>query len=329
MGNSMSEKTTAGMVIVILLLVLGAPSYSRAETITSTIPFEHGVHETYEFTCRDCHYAGYNTCLDCHDFENTHYGLELPPTLAAPEQLEKKKSCLQCHASHPYGRAYDFVTGPLAWAAFLVFFGGLLIRSTLYIKGLDSGIDRVTYRVNTLYGIKGALKSVIYWLIPFGTRSWRTHPGITVLTVVFHAALLTAAVFLNAHNIILEDRWGFSLPVIPDHVADMLTITVIIAVILLAARRVVFKHVRILTRPSDYMILAVAAVPFVTGFLAFHEIGAYGFWLIAHIVSGEVMLMAVPFTRLSHCFLFFLSRAQIGMDYGIKRGGMKGKGKAW
>jgi len=27
--------------------------------------------------------------------------------------------------------------------------------------------------------------------------------------------------------------------------------------------------------------------------------------------------------------LFFASRAQLGMDYGIKRGGAKGKGMAW
>ena len=30
--------------------------------------------------------------------------------------------------------------------------------------------------------------------------------------------------------------------------------------------------------------------------------------------------MAIPFTKLSHFLLFFLSRAQIGMDFGIKRG---------
>jgi hypothetical protein len=32
---------------------------------------------------------------------------------------------------------------------------------------------------------------------------------------------------------------------------------------------------------------------------------------------------------LSHVVLFFMSRGQLGMDYGIKRGGMKGKGLAW
>jgi len=40
-------------------------------------------------------------------------------------------------------------------------------------------------------------------------------------------------------------------------------------------------------------------------------------------------LIAIPFTKLSHIVLFFASRAQIGMDYGIKRGGMKGKSMAW
>ena len=52
-------------------------------------------------------------------------------------------------------------------------------------------------------------------------------------------------------------------------------------------------------------------------------------WVMAHIICGEIMLIAIPFTKLSHVILFFLSRAQIGMDYGIKRGGMKGKGLAW
>ena len=41
------------------------------------------------------------------------------------------------------------------------------------------------------------------------------------------------------------------------------------------------------------------------------------------------MLVAIPFTKLSHFVLFFMSRMQIGMDFGIKRGGMKSKGMAW
>jgi hypothetical protein len=40
------------------------------------------------------------------------------------------------------------------------------------------------------------------------------------------------------------------------------------------------------------------------------------------------MLIAIPFTKLFHVVGFFLSRAQIGMDFGIKRD-FKGKGFAW
>ena len=42
-----------------------------------------------------------------------------------------------------------------------------------------------------------------------------------------------------------------------------------------------------------------------------------------------LVLVAIPFTKLSHFLLFFLTRAQIGMDFGIKRGGMKGKTMPW
>ena len=60
-----------------------------------------------------------------------------------------------------------------------------------------------------------------------------------------------------------------------------------------------------------------------------YELGNESFWLPAHIISGEMLLIAVPFTKLSHILLFFMSRAQLGMDFGIKRGGMKGKGLTW
>jgi nitrate reductase gamma subunit len=71
------------------------------------------------------------------------------------------------------------------------------------------------------------------------------------------------------------------------------------------------------------LILALATSPFVTGLLARYEVGNYSFWLLAHILSGELLLVAIPFTKLSHIVLFFATRAQLGMDYAIKRGGKK------
>lgn len=220
---------------------------------------------------------------------------------------------------------YQLVTGPLAWLSFGIFFVGLIARIVWYIKGLDWRLDRVTYSVNTSYGIKGALRSIFYWLVPFGTRSWRFYPFMTIIFFVFHIGLVVTPIFLKAHNIILKERWGISLWTISDKTADFLTIAMIVAAVFLLLRRIALPEVRILTKGYDYLVLAITVVPFITGYLAAHNIGDYQFWVITHIIAGEIMLVAIPLTKLSHFVLFFLSRAQLGMDYGIKRGGMKNK----
>lgn len=224
---------------------------------------------------------------------------------------------------------YEFVTGPLAWLSFGIFFFGLLYRLVWYIRGLNWQMDRVTYSKNVAYGIRGALRSIFFWLVPFGTRSWRFYPGFTILVFVFHICLLATPVFLMGHNVLLLDRFGFSLPTLPEGLADGMTLAVLVAAVFIILRRIALPEVRILTKPYDFVVLAIAVAPFLTGFIAYHQVGNYDFWIVAHVLSGEIMLVAIPFTKLSHFLLFFLSRAQLGMDYGIKRGGMKNKGMAW
>ncbi|UCE52207.1 MAG: hypothetical protein JSV31_23565 [Desulfobacterales bacterium] len=224
---------------------------------------------------------------------------------------------------------YEFVTGPLAWLSFAIFFIGLIVRIVLYIKGLDWKMDRVTYRENVSYGIKGALRSILFWLFPYGSHSWRNNPWFTLWVFLMHFGLLFTPIFLLGHNVLLKERWGISLWTLPEAVADGLTVIVIVSVLFLILRRIALPEVRLITTLYDYLLLAIAVAPFITGFLAYHRAPDYYTWLIAHILCGEIFLIAIPLTKLSHFILFFLSRAQLGMDYGIKRGGMKGKGLAW
>jgi len=224
---------------------------------------------------------------------------------------------------------YAFVTGPLAWLSFTVFLVGIVARLIWYFKGLSWQLDRVAYKEHLSHGIKGAVRSIVSWLIPFGTHSWRFYPFFTICVFVFHIGLLFTPLFIYGHNVLLQERWGFSLWTMPEGMADAMTIAVIVAVLFIVLRRNALPEVRILTKPYDYLVLAIAVAPFVTGLIAHHQLGSYQFWLIAHILSGEIFLMAIPLTKLSHFIGFFLSRAQLGMDYGIKRGGMKGSGLAW
>ncbi|MBT8340487.1 MAG: hypothetical protein HKP58_06370 [Desulfatitalea sp.] len=224
---------------------------------------------------------------------------------------------------------YEFVTGPLAWIAFTIFFIGLIWRFIWYIRGLDWQMDRVSYGRNVGYGVKGAARSIMRWLIPFGTHGWRFYPVFTVLVFVFHLCLLITPLFLKGHNMLLDERWGVSLPTLPEALADTMTVAVMVAAVLIFMRRMALPEVRILTKAYDIVLILIAVAPFFTGFMAFHQIGDYKLWLILHIVCGEIMLVAIPLTKLSHFLLFFLSRAQLGMDFGVKRGGMKSAGMPW
>lgn len=224
---------------------------------------------------------------------------------------------------------YPIITGPVAWLAFGIFFIGCVLRGVQYVRGLHWQADRVAYREHYQHGIKGALRSIFFWLLPFGTRSWRVNARFTVIFFAFHIGLIVTPVFLQAHHIILKQRWGFGFWTISDATADILTMVTITAAGLIILRRLALPEVRILTTAYDYLVLLIAVAPFITGFFAYHQVAGPRFWMIAHILSGEIMLVAIPFTKLSHFVLFFMSRAQLGMDYGIKRGGMKGKGLAW
>ncbi len=225
---------------------------------------------------------------------------------------------------------YEFVTGPLAWLSFTIFFAGVIVRAVQYIKGLDWQLDRVAYMEYKMQGFKGAMRSIFLWLVPYGTHSWRYYKFFTLLFFTFHIGLLVTPVFLQAHNILLQERFGFSLWSISDATADFLTIAMLAAALLIVLRRIALPEVRIITTRYDYLMLAIAVAPFITGFFAMHHIGNYKFWLILHILSGEIMLVAIPFTKLSHFVLYFMSRAQLGMDFAIKRGDIKrGKGMAW
>jgi nitrate reductase gamma subunit len=224
---------------------------------------------------------------------------------------------------------YEFVTGPLAWLAFAVFFVGNIVRLVLYVRGLDWKLDRVTYSVNTSYGVRGAVRSILFWLMPFGTHSWRDNPGFTLLVFVMHVGLILTPLFLLGHNIFLQERWGFSLWSMPGALSDAMTIAVIASAALLAMRRIALPEVRIITNAYDYLMLAIAAAPFVTGLIARYAFVQSEPWLIVHVLCGELFLIAIPLTKLSHFVLFFATRAQLGMDYGIKRGGMKSSGINW
>jgi nitrate reductase gamma subunit len=160
------------------------------------------------------------------------------------------------------------------------------------------------------------LRSIVHWIVPFAAVNWRLRPVLTVVTFAFHWCLLATPIFLLSHVVLWEKAWNIAWWTFPDALADAMTVIVILSCVYFLVRRIVSAQVRFVTDTRDFDILAIVAAPFVTGFLAFHQWFAYDFMVVAHIVSGEIMLAAIPFTRLSHMIYSPLTRAYIGSEFG-------------
>jgi len=211
---------------------------------------------------------------------------------------------------------YDFLTGPALWVTFIIFFAGLGVR-VAYLYGLSRERDRVFYNhMDAEWGFK----SIIHWLIPWASVSMRNQPIFTLMFFVFHLCLFAVPLFLLAHNSMWDEAFGVSLWSMPEGVADVLTMVFMVTVAFLFLRRLIRAEVRILTTAWDYSLLLLTLLPFLTGFLAYHQWGPYQAMLILHIFFAEVLLIIIPFSKLGHIILFFFSRAFIGFEMGGRRG---------
>lgn len=210
---------------------------------------------------------------------------------------------------------YQFVSGPLVWAAFVLFIGGSFWR--LYsLATLAKKKDNYVYEY---FSLPHALRSIMHWVIPFMNESSKKNPALTMVAFVFHLFLLVAPLFVIGHIAMLDKALGISWATLPDGLADAMSFAVVGACIFFAVRRMTVPEVKYVTSASDWAILALAAAPFVTGILAYHQIFDSKFMTILHMLSGEAMLVAIPFTRLSHMLYAALTRAYIGSEFGAVR----------
>lgn len=207
---------------------------------------------------------------------------------------------------------YAFVSGPLVWIAFGIFFGGLIYR---FIQLFLSARQKEPFIFSYL-SFKFGLRSIMHWLTPFGTVNWRLNPGLTIVTFLFHLCLLVTPLFLLSHVVMLDEAINISWCTLPDSLADSMTLIVMAGCVYFAVRRSVVPAVRYVTDASDYALLALVAAPFATGFVAYHQWFGYPVVMILHMLSAEILLMAIPFTRLAHMLFAFVTRGYMGSEFG-------------
>ena len=209
---------------------------------------------------------------------------------------------------------YQFVSGPLVWIAFVVFVGGMAYQLVTMLRSARK--DKVIYPYMSL---KYSLRSIFHWIIPFASRNMRARYEVTIVTFVFHLCLVLIPIFLLAHVAMFAFAWRAKWIVISEGAANYMTLAVILACVFFLLRRIMLPEVQFVTDVSDYVLLAIAFAPFMTGFAANRQWFDYETTIIIHMICGSLMLMVIPFTRLSHMLFFPFTRAYMGSEFGAVR----------
>ena len=206
---------------------------------------------------------------------------------------------------------YELVRGPFAWVALIGFILGSLYRIIFpWVRGKK---EKTLY---PLRSVKNAARSLLHGVIPFGSAYMRKQPVFTIITFVFHICVVLLPIFLLGHIVLWHESWKILWWSMPDLLADMMTIMVICSCVYFFVRRRMVPAVKEVTRLDDYILLIIILLPFLTGFLAYHQWGPYRPMLILHILSGEILLVTIPFTKMAHMVMFPFSRAYMGSEFG-------------
>jgi len=222
---------------------------------------------------------------------------------------------------------YELIRGPVMTGTIILFAACLVYRVGQFLLA--------TYRLplkTTSYGSRPTLRFGFRELIrsvPRKFRKLRTHyrnslfsmmPFTTGLTVGYHAIIVTAIFFSAGHNVLLDLSWGFSFYSIPENIMDVLTVYVIVVSLYYLIRRTFSAKMRFPLIFKDYVAILATAAPFVTGFMAYHQWFNYRTVIICHMISGQLMLLVLPYTKLGHLIYYFFGRVSLHGELNLLRG---------
>ncbi|QTA82786.1 NarG-like domain-containing protein [Desulfonema limicola] len=215
---------------------------------------------------------------------------------------------------------YDFLIGPMLAFSLVVFVAGVWYRvhqffslskeSKIDLSCLPKIIsDSIDNREKDEYiRINSATDLLLKWKLRLKRTFLGKHPFFSAVTIIFHSILILLPIVTVGHNVLLDDYFGFSFPTLSESSVDQLTLLFIVLFFFFFLRRIFSARVRSVTTYRDYIALLATGLPFITGYLAYHQVFSYDIMLYLHIICGELMLIAIPFTKLVHMPFFILSR---------------------
>jgi len=192
---------------------------------------------------------------------------------------------------------------------------GLNIALTVFVLG-------VLWRLIEIYGL-GRKKDLSAPSHAPGASGWativrrsvpppgmlKTSPVSYIGGYVFHVGLAVVVFLFAPHIALITALIGVSWPALPSQAIDFATVVTMAAMIAVLIDRITKIPKRFLSTFGDWFTWTLTFVPLLTGWLAVqHLLLPYTLMLAVHILSVELLLVFLPFTKLFHAFTTFGSR---------------------
>lgn len=199
----------------------------------------------------------------------------------------------------------DFAKGPLFVVAFLAMILGLGRHVLLQVHALVVKRQRLG-----LVPWKRVAMETLSWAFPV-RHLIRGTVVISSASFLFHVGAIIGPLLLADHVRMWQALLGVQLPSISKNLADILTLLTLGCLVVLISYRILIRQSRDLSRPSDYALLVNILLVFLSGYLAGHPNLNPLPWqatMLIHVLSADLLIFLVPFTKLSHMVLFPFDR---------------------
>ena len=187
-----------------------------------------------------------------------------------------------------------FAEGPLLWIAFLVLIGAIIARLGSFVYRIVASSGDRRFRWGYIPATFGRL------FVPFHMAVIKK-PLYGVVRYVFHVCIFVVPIWLSGHIVLWAgSRFEWDWTPLPDAWADWLTLIVLGLALYFLVRHVAVKNVRLASSASDYLIVVLTALPFLTGYLLTHgtmdSVALLGDTMrTIHVLSGEAMIVMAAF----------------------------------
>ncbi|MGB7542143.1 MAG: hypothetical protein WBM28_09025 [Burkholderiales bacterium] len=148
----------------------------------------------------------------------------------------------------------------------------------------------------------------------------RRSPVTYVGGYVFHVGFLVVVMLALPHIATVHHLTGIGWPGLPTPAIDAVALASIVALVIVLSDRLRNRVKRFISRFEDYFAWTLTLLPLLTGYMAHHGLLLDTTTLLSlHMLSAEILLVALPFTKLAHAFTLFIARWYNG-DISARKG---------